>query len=104
MNKVQAFRRQLMRRNFHLNSSVAYEILSSRAGAHNADSAIWLIRAAGAAPRPGTRSMARGKIRQPAVIRRIALEGSEFAGFSTALAEMASDRTRKGGLTESLYR
>jgi hypothetical protein len=39
-----------MRRNFHLISSVGYEILSSRAGVQDADSAISLIRAAGAAP------------------------------------------------------
>jgi hypothetical protein len=47
-----------MRRNFHLISSVGYEILSSRAGVQDADSAISLIRAAGAAPPPSTRSIA----------------------------------------------
>jgi len=49
MNKVQTFRRSLMRRNFHLISSVGYEIPSSRIGVQDADSAISLIRAAGAA-------------------------------------------------------
>jgi len=45
-----------MQRNFHLISSVGYEILSSHAGVQDADSAISLIRAAGAAPPPSTRS------------------------------------------------
>jgi hypothetical protein len=42
MNKVQTFRRQLMRRNFHLISSLGDEILFSRAGTHEADSTISL--------------------------------------------------------------
>jgi hypothetical protein len=40
MNKVQTFRRQLMRRNFHLISSVGYEILSSGAGVQDAEHAV----------------------------------------------------------------
>jgi hypothetical protein len=75
MNKVQTFRRSLMRRNFHLISSVGYEIPSSRIGVQDADSAISLIRAAGAAGHRRARGRSPGgRIRQTAAICRIAGE------------------------------